>query len=90
MSTSPFKHVESEDNTHMFFCLCTYISICENKKLNLSNVLLLILKNQKYKDLFMSRLEMETEYELVKLFLHHDPFLYKSKYITRYCRTINK
>lgn len=85
----PYKALEQVDSEHRFLSLCTYISVCENKKMNLANVLLLALKNDRYKWLFLNMLDLENEYDLVKMFLHYDPFLYKSKYITRFFKTFD-
>ena len=87
---NPFTILEKKDNDHKFLCLCTYVSICENKKMNLANVLLLALKERQYKWLFLNILEVENEFELVKMFLQYDPFLYKSKYITKFFKTYDK
>ena len=32
----------------------------------------------------------DSEFELVKMFLQYDPFLYKSKYITKFFKTYDK
>ena len=71
---------------HVFLTLCSFISICENRKINLANVFLLILKEEKYRKLFKRSLLVDNNFELVKLFLQHDPYLYKSKYITKYLK----
>ncbi len=71
---------------HVFLTLCSFISICENRKINLANVFLLILKEEKYRKLFKRSLLVDSNFELVKLFLQHDPYLYKSKYITKYLK----
>lgn len=52
--------------------------------MNFAGVLLIVLKDKKYKWLFLNILDLENEFMLVNLFLQYDPFLYKSKYITRY------
>ena len=38
--------LEKKDIVHKFLSLCSFVSICENKKLNLANVFLLVLKNK--------------------------------------------
>tara|TARA_R100000008_G_C3587535_1_gene173707 strand:- start:1924 stop:2199 length:276 start_codon:yes stop_codon:yes gene_type:complete len=83
---NPYTTLEKKDIVHKFLSLCSFVSICENKKLNLANVFLLVLKNKKYRDLFKEILIIESNYELVKLFLQHDPYLYKSKYITKFLK----
>lgn len=90
MTKDPFSILERKDSEHNFLCLCSYISICENKKMNLANVLLLSLKEKQYKWLFLNILDVENEFELVKMFLQYDPFLYKSKYITKFFKSYNK
>ena len=83
---NPYLTLEKKDIVHKFLSLCSFISICENRKINLANVFLLILKEKKYRDLFKETLLLDSNYELVKLFLQHDPYLYKSKYITKFLK----
>ena len=82
----PYTLLERKDIVHKFLSLCSFISICENKKLNLANVFLLVLKEKKYRDLYKEALIIDTNFELVKIFLQHDPYLYKSKYITKFLK----
>ena len=83
---SPYTVLEKKDIVHKFLTLCSFVSICENKKLNLANVFLLVLKEKKYRDLFKESLIIENNFELVRLFLLHEPYLYKSKYITKFLK----
>ena len=83
---SPYTVLEKKDIVHKFLSLCSFVSICENKKLNLANVFLLVLKEINYRDLFKESLIIESNFDLVKLFLQHDPYLYKSKYITKFLK----
>ena len=82
----PYTILEKKDLVHKFLTLCSFISICENRKINLANVFLLVLKEKRYRELFRESLLLDSNYELVKLFLQHDPYLYKSKYITKYLK----
>lgn len=83
---SPYTVLEKKDIVHKFLTLCSFVSICENKKLNLANVFLLVLKEKKYRELFKESLIIDSNFELVRLFLQHDPYLYKSKYITKFLK----
>ena len=83
---NPYTILERKDMIHSFLCLCSFVCILENKKLNLANVFLLVLKEERYRELFKNALLLDSNYELVKLFLQHDPYLYKSKYITKYLK----
>ena len=49
---NPYTVLEKKDNMHIFLTLCSVVSICENKKINLANVFLLILKENRYRELF--------------------------------------
>ena len=86
MTDSPYTILERKDIIHTFLTLCSFISICENRKVNLANVFLLVLKEDRYRELFKQSLLLDSNYELVKLFLQHDQYLYKSKYITKYLK----
>ena len=83
---NPYTILERKDIIHTFLTLCSFISICENRKVNLANVFLLVLKEDRYRELFKQSLLLDSNYDLVKLFLQHDPYLYKSKYITKYLK----
>ncbi len=83
---NPYTVLERKDLVHKFLTLCSFVSIGENRKINLANVFLLVLKEQKYRDLFKHALLIDNNFELVKVFLQHDPYLYKSKYITKFLK----
>ena len=83
---NPYQILERKDIVHKFLSLCSLVSICENRKLNLANVFLLVLKEERYRDIFKEGLLIDNNFELVKTFLQHDPYLYKSKYITKYLK----
>ena len=59
---SPYTILERKDMIHVFLTLCSFISICENRKINLANVFLLILKEEKYRKLFKRSLLLDSKY----------------------------
>ena len=63
------------------------LCVLHNKKLNLANIFLLILKEDKIKKLYMNMCDFDSEYEALKSFLNHDSTLHKSKYIKKYLNT---
>jgi hypothetical protein len=79
--SSPYDVLEKKDNTHRFLCLCSFISMCENKKMNLANVFARVYNNKEYMNLFFIVLHIDTVYELVRMFLEIEPRMYASKYI---------
>jgi hypothetical protein len=83
---NPYTILEKKDIVHTFLMLCSFVSMCENRKINLANVFLLVLKEEKYRELFKESLIIDNNFGLVKTFLRHDPYLYKSKYITKYLK----
>ena len=81
---NPYTILDRKDIKHRFLTLCSFVSMCENKKINLANVFLIDLNKKKYRDLFKDSLLLESNFDLVRLFLDHDPLLYKSKYVTKF------
>ena len=77
------KICEREFRT-LFLRFCALVCILHNKKLNLANIFLLILKEKKIKRLYKAVCEFECDYEAYRAFLGFDGSLHKSKYIKKY------
>ena len=60
---SPYQILERKDIVHKFLSLCSLVSICENRKLNLANVFLLVLKEKRYRDIFKEGLLIDNNFE---------------------------
>jgi len=69
---------------------CSFISIVHNKKINLPNIFILLLKDNRLRSIFKDMLDLQTDFELVQLFLFFEPSLYKSKYIMKYVNSKRK
>jgi len=80
------SYIESEilETSHLFLSFCTYVSLTQGKKLNTANVFLLILRNRNLRNIFKYRMELDSDYDAVSMFLKFDPSLHKSKYIMKY------
>lgn len=74
---------ENEQEFRML-CFCSFLTIINGKKLNLPNIFLLLLKNKNYREMLKAMLEIDSDFQLFKLFVEYDPTLYKSKYISKY------
>jgi|TARA_Y100000310_G_scaffold314888_1_gene364746 hypothetical protein len=74
----------------LFLQFCSLVCILHNKKLNLANIFLLVLKENKIKRLYKTICEFDSDYEAYKAFLGFDGSLYKSKYIKKYLNTTAK
>ena len=86
----PRSRLKEEEFRHEFLCFCSLMCTVHNKKLNLANVFLLLLKNKRIMNLYMSMCEFDSEYIALKTFLEYDSTLHKSKYIKKYLNSINK
>lgn len=82
--SDPMYHVYDTEFTHIFLSFCSYVCIIKNKKMNLPNIFLWLLKEQQLRDLFKMLCDVETDYDVLKCFLEYDPSLHRSKYIRNY------
>jgi hypothetical protein len=76
--------ISQKETEYYFLRFCSFICIINNKKLNLPNIFLLILKNAGYRSLFKELLCIETNYEVVETFIKYDPTLCNSKYLSKF------
>jgi hypothetical protein len=78
------NELEKNELNHNFLCFCSFLCIINNKKLNLPNIFLLVLKNETYKSLLKYLLTIDNDYDLLKFFIDYDYTISKSKYISKY------
>jgi hypothetical protein len=90
MITDPSMNIEEEESNHLFLCFCTFVMNLKGKKLSIQNVFIQTLQSEKLKNIFKEILNLDTDFELVKVFLDFDPTIAKSKYVTRFLRTTSK
>ena len=86
----PTVRIVEEEFRQQFLTFCSLMCIVHNKKLNLANIFLLLLKNKRILSLCMSMCEFDSSYGAMKSFLEYDSTLHKSKYIKKYLNSINK
>lgn len=86
-SSDPMHLVYEHEVAHMFLSFCSYVCIIKNKKMNLPNIFLCLLQEPDLRKTFMELCDVETEYEVFRLFLRYDPSLHRSKYIKNYLST---
>ena len=60
------------------------------KKLSIQNIFIQTLQSDKLKNILKEILNLDTDFELVKVFLEFDPSISKSKYVTRWTRSTTK
>ena len=83
-NTDPVDVAYENEYTHLFLSFCAHVCIIKNKKLNLPNIFLWLLKEPKLRDTFKMLCDVETDYDVLKCFLDFDPTLHRSKYIRNY------
>tara|TARA_R110002020_G_scaffold438063_1_gene648468 strand:+ start:5866 stop:6165 length:300 start_codon:yes stop_codon:yes gene_type:complete len=81
---SPSHSIQNKETEHLLLCFCTFCSLLKGKKLSYQNIFLLLLKEKRIRDLFKALLTVETNYEMVKVFMDFDPLITKSKYVTKF------
>ncbi len=89
-STNPVDNTHAKEVANTFASFCSFISILNNKKINLPNIFIMMLQNNKLRTIFKDLLDVTTDFELVELFLFFDPSLYKSKYVMKYINNKRK
>jgi hypothetical protein len=77
----------SHEQKHIFLSFCSFMCITANKKLNLANIFILLLKDKSLRELFMKLNGFDTEFEALQSFLQYDLSLPKSKYIKKFLTT---
>lgn len=86
MNPDPSSNLVNSEETHLFLCFCTFLMNIRGKKLSMQNVFVQILQSEKLKSAFKDILSLDTDYELVKVFLDFDPSISKSKSVTKWTR----
>ena len=89
-NTNPIESTHLQEVTQIFMGFCSFISIIHNKKVNLPNIFILLLKDNKLRTILKDLLDIQTDFGLVQLFLFFEPSLYKSKYIMKYVNSKRK
>jgi hypothetical protein len=86
----PSYNLIEEESNHLFLCYCTFVMILKGKKLSIQNVFIQTLQSEKLKNIFKEILNLDTDFELVKVFLDFDPTIAKSKYVTKWLNSQKK
>lgn len=84
LSDSPTSSIIDQETDHLLLSFCTFCTLIKGKKLSLQNIFVLILKEEKLRNILKDLLCVDSNFELVKLFLQFDPTIVESKYITKY------
>jgi len=83
----PITTLYNQDLEHAFYSFCSFVSMHNNKKMNIASIFIEVLNDENLLDIFIELCDHKTKYDAVRSFLTIEPSLQKSKYIKRY---INK
>lgn len=86
MSFDPSLSIIEDEQNHLFLCYCTFVNNIKGKKLSIQNVFVATLQEEKLKSIFKTILSLDSDQELVRVFLEQDPSIAKSKFVTKYIR----
>lgn len=84
VSESPTNSIINRETDHLLLSFCTFCTLIKGKKLSLQNIFVLILKEEKLRNILKDLLCVDNNFELVTIFLQFEPTIVKSKYITKY------
>ena len=84
ISPNPSKALIKDETEHLLLCFCTFCSLLKGKKLSLQNIFILVLQEKKLRNILKDLLTIETNFDVVKLFIDFEPSITKSKYITKF------
>ena len=80
----PSSPLIEKETTHLLLSFCTFCTLLKGKKISLQNIFLMILQEEKLREILKELLGVETNMEIVKIFLEFEPSLATSKYITKF------
>lgn len=84
VTINPSQSIIDKESEHILLSFCTFCTLLKGKKLSFQNVFILVLQDEKIRNILKDLLGVDSNFEIVKLFLEYDPTITKSKYITKY------
>ena len=90
MSFDPSSEIVEEETNHLFLCYCSFINHLKGKKLSIQNVFVTTLQEERLKTILKTILSLDSDQELVRVFLDYDPTISRSKFITKYINSEQK
>jgi hypothetical protein len=85
--SDPSANLINEESDHIFLSFCTFVMNLKGKKLSVQNVFVQTLQDEKLKNVAKTMLSLDSDYELVRVFLAFDNSISKSKYVTKFTRS---
>ena len=66
---APSSTLIKEETEHLLLCFCTFCSSLKGKKLSLQNIFILVLQEERIRNILKELLTIETNFDVVKLFI---------------------
>lgn len=85
----PFEDIQNSEFQQTFYSYCTFVALLHDKKMNFATVFLKILENKGLRDIFVSMLEEENEFNAIRKYIETEPSITKSKYVTKFLNKFN-
>lgn len=82
--TTPYQRTIDLESEHILLSFCSFCTLLKGKKLSFQNVFIIALQDETLRNILKAILGVESNYEVVKIFLDYDPTITKSKYITKW------
>jgi len=80
----PSQNIVRKETEHLLLSFCTFCTLLKGKKLSFQNVFLLVLQDVKLRNILKDILSIDSNFEVVKLFVEYDPLITTSKYVTKF------
>ena len=84
---TPSSNIMKHEMEHLLLSFCTLCSLLKGKKLSMQNVFVLVLQEERLRNILKELLCVDTTYEIVKMFISYEPLIPVSKYVTKYLNT---
>ena len=80
----PFDEMQDIEFNKSFYSFCSYVTLVYDKKMNFATVFLKILENKTLRDMFVNIIDEDNEFGPIQKFIHTEPSICKSKYVTKF------
>ena len=90
MTFDPSSAIVEDETNHLFLCFCSFVNHLKGKKLSIQNVFVTTLQEEKLKNIFKQLLTLDSDQEVVKVFLEYDPSISRSKFVTKFIKSEQK
>ena len=84
---TPSSNIMKNETEHLLLSFCTLCSLLKGKKLSMQNVFVIVLQEERLRNILKELLCVDTTYEIVKMFISYEPLIPVSKYVTKYLNT---